>query len=135
MSTKIYRPREQRLHSVRAFRELLDNQFLILVPPVSHVLVRRYHRADVVCDDKFLSTLFVKRDRANGQRFELSLNVNFWSARNTNMQIRKVMFDEILDKDKDCFSWGWYPSIVGTLIERVHDNEKWVLSRDCEHLV
>src|SRR6266404_1149068 len=75
----------EHLHSVRTFRELIDSQFLILVLPFAHVLIRRHHRADVVFNDNFLSTFYVKRNGVNGQWLELGLNADLWPARNAHM--------------------------------------------------
>jgi hypothetical protein len=51
---------ETPLHSVGPFRELLDNQILILVAPFLQVLIQGHHIAHVVSNVFLPSTLFVK---------------------------------------------------------------------------
>src|SRR6266404_2449725 len=117
------------------FREFFNGQRPILIPPFPHVLIRPYHPSDVTGNVNFLSLFFVKRNRMKGQRLQLGLNVDFWPASNTYVQTRKALFNEVLEKIKDGLSWGRHPSVVGTLIECIHDNEDWVWSDDREHLL
>jgi hypothetical protein len=127
---------EVRVHSVRPFSELLDNQPFILDPPLLHLFVRGHEGADVVGNNSLLHPFVLKGNRVDGQGLESSLYVDLSATGNKYMQIRnlKVQVNEVLDKVKDCLSWGGHPK-VGGLIERVHNNENWVLGRRGQHIL
>ena len=101
-----------------------------------HVFIRGYDRADIVGNNSLLPTFVLKGNRGDGQGLEPSLDVDFWATSNKYMQIRnlKMQANKILDKFKDRLSWGGHPK-VGTLIERIHNDEKWVLGRSGKHLL
>ena len=101
-----------------------------------HLLIRGQDRADVVGHNSLLPTFVLKGNRVDGQGLEPILDVDLGATRNKYMQIRNltVQTDELLDKAKDCFSWGGHPK-VGTLIECVHNDENRVLGQNGEHFL
>jgi hypothetical protein len=77
--------------------------------------------------------LVVKRNPTRGQRFDNLSYIDFWSARDTNMKIRKGKFDEFLQKLKHLFPRRWNPRRVRRLIECVYDQVGWTLIGEFEH--
>ncbi|SRR6266851_4260379 len=100
------------LHSVGSLGECLNNQFLVLLTPSSHLRIRINDRVDVVDDVFLLSSLVVKRYMEGCQRLKGVLYVDLEAACNTYVQILEVAVDETLDNIEDFFPSSWYARVV-----------------------
>src|SRR6266571_1476055 len=110
------------LHSIRFFRQLLDDQLLLTTPPFPHHPVRINDIAHVVGNILHLSTFIMKRNSTTSQWPKDIFDIDLRAARNTDMQVWNAQADKVLQKVKDNFSWGWHPRGVGTLVERVNND-------------
>ena len=95
------------LHSIHFFRQCLNHQVLVLIPPPSHPSVSVNKRPDIIRDILLLPSFVVKRYRVWGQWFKNGLNVKLWATGNTYMDIREVKANQFLDELEYLFSWRW----------------------------
>jgi hypothetical protein len=120
---------EDTLHPIRSLRERLDDKVPVLLSPSPHFLVGLNNRADIVYDIFLLSSLVMEGHAESRQRIENGLYVALGSTCDTYMQVWEAQADQIMDKIKDLFSWGWQARIVGTLVKRIHDEVNGALDR------
>ena len=115
------------LHSVNSFRERLNNQILIRIPPSPYFpnRVRVYHRFDIFGDIPLLSPFVVKRDRMRRDTLKGVLEVDLGTTRHANMKTWEPQVGEVLHEVKGLFAKGWYSRSFGTLVGRIQDKINW----------
>ena len=96
------------LHSVSSFRERLDNQIFIYIPPspLGPNQIGLYHRSDIVSDILLLSALVVKGDRMRCEVTKGVLDVDLWTTSYADVKLWKVQPDELSQKAKDLLARG-----------------------------
>src|SRR5258708_9018269 len=88
-----------RLHSICIFRQRLDNQILVLLPPSPHPLVGVNKRRDIVRNIFLLSTFVM-----------------------TDVEVWKVKADKFLYQLDDLFSLLWHGRLNCRLIKSIHND-------------
>ena len=68
------------------------------------------------------------------QRLEDSSYVDLGAAGRANVEFMQAKVDKFLNELEDLVTRGWESGRVWTFIERIQDNENWVLCQQLQHV-
>ena len=68
------------------------------------------------------------------QWLEDSSDVDLWPTGRTDVKSFQAKFNEFLHELENLMARGWGPGSVWTFVERIQDDENWVLARQSQHL-
>ena len=109
------------LHPVGPLRDRINDQFLILRSPFSHLAAGMDNKRDIVNDILPLAVLVMKRHSMRCQRLESLFDIGLGTASYADAKIRMTRLDKVLYKVKDAIAWRYYSRGTGTLIEGIYD--------------